>query len=51
MTKLDIEGPITPCGDKSEFDEESVTVENGIAYFWYNTADGSTHVLKGENND
>lgn len=40
-----IEGPITPCGNRSEFDESDVTVENGKAYFWYNTEDHSTHCL------
>ena len=45
MINCNIEGPITPCGNRSEFDKSDVTVEGNKIIFWYNTKDHSTHVL------
>ncbi len=35
---------ILPCPSKGTF-KESFTVENNKVYFWFNTADNSTHVM------
>jgi len=37
---------IKPCFNYDKFDMRSFNFINGELYFWYNTKDNSTHVLK-----
>lgn len=38
-------GPITPCGSAADFKECFIKV-NGSLIFWFNSLDGSTHIVK-----
>ena len=38
-------GNIQPCGKAKDF-SESFTKHSGILVFWFNTEDGSTHVMQ-----
>ena len=42
--------PITPCAGRKDW-EGSITVYKSKTLFWFNTADGSTHILQEINNE
>jgi hypothetical protein len=41
---IEMYGEIIPCPNKETF-EKSFTIHEGKIIFWFNTKDGSTHVL------
>lgn len=42
---VDLHNDIYPCKSKSSL-MDCFTEESGILYFWFNTIDNSTHLLK-----
>lgn len=37
-------GSITPCANRTM--DECFTIENGEVWFWFNSADTSTHIIR-----